>query len=229
MGFFDPIGLAPKDKAGEFSVNDLKKLGWFRCSKSFQRFQFKELATWEYSGDLHRLPTPGILPISQVILINVYYYSICNRHLAIGILFFSTVLHIRLNLNGLHWISHHQLYNVHTSLLVISSVSMDIEMVLSACTCFDTVALCCVCWCYINAEQHIYTHTHWILYNIHASLHLIIYICRERESLSMSLQRKETFCEYRACELKHGRVAMMAPGRAKGERTNKYGYTVNWK
>ena len=62
VGFFDPIGLAPKDKAGEFSVNDLKKLGWFRCSKSFQRFQFKELVTWVYLGDLHRFANSRYSP-----------------------------------------------------------------------------------------------------------------------------------------------------------------------
>ena len=141
--------------------NDLKKLGPGMVPL-FQKFPKVPIQRARDLGIFGRFASSCQLQaFSQYpklyVLINVlvYYYSICNPHLAIGILFFWTALHIRLNLNGLHWISHHQLYNVHTSLLVISTVSMDIiEMVLSACTCFDTVELCCVCWCYINAEQH---------------------------------------------------------------------------
>ena len=68
-------------------------------------------------------------------------------------------------------------------------------------------------------------------------IYIYDYICRERESINVyqiyfcvdlvmwqcpTATRQETFCEYRACELKHGRVAMMAPCCKGGENQQIY-------
>jgi hypothetical protein len=108
-----PSALRPKTRRGSFQWTTSRNWDGSVVPKVSKGSNSKSSWPGYIRAICIDLPTPGILPVSQVILINVYYYSICNPHFAIGILFFSTVLHIRLNLNALHWISHHRTMYTH--------------------------------------------------------------------------------------------------------------------